>query len=95
MVNIRVTMVGKRAPLAFPQLAANGAVKPARRRQVYFSDVTKPADCLVYQREHLFAGACIDGPALIQEHGTTTVLFANDSCTMAASGEIIITVRAA
>ena len=33
--------------------------------------------------------------ALIQEHGTTTVLFAGDRCTVAASGELIIAIGAA
>ena len=33
--------------------------------------------------------------ALIQEHGTTTVLFAQDALTVAPSGELIITVGAA
>ena len=46
----------------------------------------------VYQRMYLGARAQIAGPALIQEHGTTTVLFAGDSCTVAASGELILTV---
>ncbi|MPZ56100.1 MAG: hydantoinase/oxoprolinase family protein [Rhizobiales bacterium] len=95
MVNIRLAMVGKRPALAFPQLAAASAVKPLHRRQVYFSDVTRPVNCPVYQREHLFAGARIDGPGLIQEHGTTTALFAQDACTMAPSGELIITVGGA
>jgi N-methylhydantoinase A len=95
MVNIRVTMVGKRTPLAFPQLAAAGAVKPSHRREVYFSDVARPVDCPVYRREHLFAGAKIAGPALILEHGTTTALFERDICTMTPSGELIITVGAA
>ena len=43
----------------------------------------------------LGAGAEIAGPALIQEHGTTTVLFENDTCTVAPTGEMIITVGAA
>ena len=95
MVNIRVTMVGKRTPLRFPQLTATGTVKPSHQRAVYFSDVTRPVDCPVYQREHLFAGAQVDGPALVQEHGTTTALFAGDSCTMVPSGELVITVGGA
>ena len=37
----------------------------------------------------------IAGPALIQEHGTTTVLFEHDACTVAPSGELLITVEAA
>jgi hypothetical protein len=35
------------------------------------------------------------GPALIQEHGTTTVLFENDTCEVAPSGELIIAVGGA
>jgi N-methylhydantoinase A len=95
MVNIRLMMVGKRAPLAFPQLEAAGTVKPSHRRDVYFTDTKKPVDCPVYQRDQLFAGARIAGPALIQEHGTTTVLFKGDDCVMAPSGELMITVGGA
>ena len=55
----------------------------------------KPLPCPVYQREALGAGNRIAGPALIQEHGTTTVLFERDACTVAPSGELIITVGGA
>jgi N-methylhydantoinase A len=95
MVNIRLAMVGKRTQLKFPQLAAEAEAKPSHRRKVYFSDVTRPADCPIYQREKLTTGAKIVGPALVEEHGTTTALFENDTCTMAASGELIITVGGA
>ena len=43
----------------------------------------------------LGAGCRIAGPALIQEHGTTTVLFGGDALEMAPSGEMIITVGGA
>jgi N-methylhydantoinase A len=43
----------------------------------------------------LAAGTRIAGPALIEEHGTTTVLFPRDVCTVAPSGELIIKVGAA
>jgi N-methylhydantoinase A len=38
------------------------------------------------------AGFRIAGPALIEEHGTTTVLYAGDRCQVAPSGELIIAV---
>ena len=41
------------------------------------------------------AGTRIKGPALIEEHGTTTVLFERDSCTVARSGELLIEVAGA
>jgi N-methylhydantoinase A len=92
MVNIRLAMIGKRPKLAFPRLAEGGSATPSHRREVYFSDPRKALSCPVYQRTTLGAGADIAGPALIQEHGTTTVLFAQDTCTVAPSGELIIAV---
>jgi N-methylhydantoinase A len=57
VVSIRVAAVGKRTPLAFPAVAAGGAAKPARMREVYLDDTTRPVLCPVYEREQLPAGA--------------------------------------
>ena len=95
MVNIRLAMIGKRPKLSFPRLAKGDRARPSRQRQVYFSDARKALPCPVYQREALGAGSEIAGPALIQEHGTTTVLFEQDACTVAPSGELVIAVGAA
>jgi N-methylhydantoinase A len=92
MVNIRLATVGKRPKLLFPTLSAGESAKASHRREVYFSDARKPLPCPVYQRATLAGGNRIDGPALIQELGTTAVLFETDVCTVAASGELIITV---
>ena len=94
MVNIRLALIGKRPKPVFPRLAARGGAKPARTRAVYLAEARKALPCPVYQRETLGAGDEIAGPALIQEHGTTTVLFAQDTLTVAPSGELIITVGA-
>jgi N-methylhydantoinase A len=94
MVNIRLALIGKRPKPVFPRLAARGGAKPARTRAVYLAAAHKASPCSVYQRETLGAGDKIAGPALIQEHGTTTVLFASDALTVAPSGELIITVGA-
>ena len=92
MVNIRLGAVGKRPALAFPSLASTGAATPSGEREVYFSDAKRPLRAKVYRRDQLGAGAKIAGPALIQEHGTTTVLFEHDACEVAPSGELIIAV---
>jgi N-methylhydantoinase A len=92
MVNIRLAAIGKRPALRFPKLAARKNAKPARHRGVYLGASRQPLTCPVYQRGELGAGTRIKGPALIEEHGTTTVLFAADHCTMAPSGELIIDV---
>jgi N-methylhydantoinase A len=95
MVNIRLAMIGKRQKLTFPAVAKTAGAKPSRQREAYFSDSRKPVSCPVYQRDALGAGNQTAGPALIQEHGTTTVLFERDTCVVAPSGELIITVGGA
>jgi N-methylhydantoinase A len=95
MVNMRLALVGKRAALTFPTLADRGPAKPRSTRDVYLDDPNKPVACPVYERSDLGAGSRIVGPALIQEHGTTTVLFGGDTLDMAPSGEMIITVGGA
>jgi N-methylhydantoinase A len=92
VVNVRVAAVGKRVPLAFPQLGTAGEAKPARMRPVYLDDASAPVMCPVYERESLRAGATFTGPAIVQEHGTTTVMFEGDVCTVAETGELVITV---
>jgi N-methylhydantoinase A len=95
MVNMRLALVGKRAPLAFPMLDDRGPAKPRRIQEVFFDDPQAPVACPVYERADLGAGCRIAGPALIQEHGTTTVLFAGDTLETAPSGEMLITVGGA
>ena len=95
MVNIRLGAIGKRPKLKFPGLDAAGLPAAAGERPVYFSSAAKPLMAKIYRRETLSAGATINGPALIQEHGTTTVLFENDRCKVAESGEMIISIGAA
>ncbi|HEY6256561.1 MAG TPA: hydantoinase/oxoprolinase family protein [Xanthobacteraceae bacterium] len=95
MVNMRLGIVGKRAKLKFPRLGKGRAATAALHREVYFADAKKPVRCPLYQRDSLKAGMRIVGPALIQEHGTTTVLFRNDDCRVMPSGELIIRIGGA
>jgi N-methylhydantoinase A len=92
MVNMRLGAIGKRPKLAFPRLATSGPAVPSSERMAYFSLAKSPLPAKVYARPSLVAGAEVHGPALIQEHGTTTVLFENDRCQVAGSGELVITI---
>jgi N-methylhydantoinase A len=92
IVNIRLAMIGKRPRLNFPLLKEGRTAKPVRRRPVYFDDASKPAACPVYARSALRPGNRISGPALVEEHGTTTLLDKGDVCRVARSGELIISV---
>ena len=92
VVNIRVAAVGQRVPLAFPRLEPGAAATRQRVRPVHLDDVEAPVMCPVYERDRLAPGAAFSGPAIVQEHGTTTVMFAGDRCTVAPTGELIISV---
>ena len=93
MVNIRLAAVGQRPKLEFPK--KRGAKRPTpRRRLVHLGSAAKPVACPIYARDTLSAGTRIAGPALIEEHGTTTVIYAGDKCRVASSGELIVSVGA-
>jgi N-methylhydantoinase A len=95
MVNMRLGVIGKRAKLKFPRLGKARGAAGAYHRDVYLSDAGKPVRCRVYQRGDLRTGTKIIGPALVQEHGTVTVLFKKDELEVAPSGELIIKVGGA
>jgi N-methylhydantoinase A len=92
MVNIRLAVVGERPRLRFPSVASDAKARPARRRKVFLSGAREPAECPVYDRPALGSGATINGPAIIQEHGTATMLFEGDICRVVESGEMVIEV---
>lgn len=93
LVNVRLAVIGQRAAMEIPQLPPGSTPKPSRRVPAYLDDTLQPVVCPVYRREELGAGARLSGPALVRELGTTTVLFAGDVCTVADTGELVITVR--
>jgi N-methylhydantoinase A len=91
IVNVRLAAVGKRAGMKFPRRSAKRRATPLRRVRAWLG-AARPVSCPVYRREDLGAGARIAGPALVREHGTTTVLFRGDVCKVVATGELLIAV---
>ncbi|HUB96875.1 MAG TPA: hydantoinase/oxoprolinase family protein [Stellaceae bacterium] len=94
LVNIRLAAIGRRPRLNFPALESGRDPVPEAHRRVHLGGREAVA-CPVYRRSALAADARIAGPAIVQEHGTTTVLFANDRARVAPSGELIVEVGAA
>ena len=95
IVNIRLAAVRRRPRMNLPRLSAKGRAKMSQRARVHLGDPARPVSCPVYRREDLGAGARIVGPALVREHGTTTVLFKGDACIVARTGELVISARGA
>jgi N-methylhydantoinase A len=48
----------------------------------------------VYDRELLQPGEIVEGPAIVWEYASTTVLLAGDLLTVATAGELIIQIGA-
>jgi N-methylhydantoinase A len=61
-------------------------------RPVYFTAATGFVDTPVYARERLAAGARIDGPALVEEYASTTVVFPGDRVDVSEYGDLVITI---
>lgn len=91
---MRLAARGIRQKLKMPLLAGGEKPKPRTIRKVCLTSADRFEDCPVYARDTLVAGAEIAGPALIEEYGSTTVLFSGDNARIADTGEIIIQVGA-
>ena len=94
IVSLRTTVLGV---LRKPQLAKikRGKPRPGRgsatgRRPVYFDGKFRTTPS--YARVALFAGNRIVGPALIEEHASTTLLWPGDRVEVDRYGNLLITV---
>jgi N-methylhydantoinase A len=63
----------------------------AGNRPVWFGG-DRPVDCPVYPRERLRAGERVDGPAIVQEYASTTLVGPRDRLEVAQTGELVIAV---
>jgi N-methylhydantoinase A len=96
IVSLRTTVAGemrkpplakiKRGQAAPPKAAFTG------KRAVYFKEAGGFRPAPTYARAALLAGNRIKGPALIEEHASTTVLMPGDACEVDAYGNLLIAV---
>jgi N-methylhydantoinase A len=97
IVSLRVTVAGRmRKPLQ--KKIKKGGSTPSKsastgRRKVWFDGRFRNA--LTYRRAELLAGNRIVGPALIEEHASTTVLMPGDRLIVDAYGNLTIRVAGA
>jgi N-methylhydantoinase A len=94
LVNLRVTAL---RPEAAPGLAApggDGAPAPVEVRRVWF-DADGPVDCPVYRRDGLPAQTTIDGPAIVEEVDSTTLVFPGDLLRVHERASLLLTIGAA
>ncbi len=96
IVSLRSAIIGEMRKPPFEHIAKGGAEADAGafrgKRPVYFAS-SGFVDTPTYDRLTLKAGNQIAGPALIEEHASTTVLHPGDTAEVDAFGDLVITVR--
>ena len=96
LVSLRITVTGLMKKPS-PRQVAEGGKTPEkdallRAKPVYFGDAGKFVDTPVYARAKLRRGNEFEGPALIEEHASTTVLAPGDRLTVDAFGNLVIAI---
>ena len=93
-VTLRLTAVGSIAKPKLHELPErSGDVNAARRavRQVYFAEAGGFVDCSNYDRYQLAAGGAIEGPAIVEEMDSTTVIHPGFLAEVDRYGNLLIT----
>ena len=81
-----------RAPGGEGIASANGKVTPRTTRKAYFPEAGGSVDTPIYDREGLGAGAILEGPSIVQQPDTTTVVYPGSTASIDAHGNLIIEV---
>jgi N-methylhydantoinase A len=96
IVSVRVTVSGVMKKPTIEKVARGTSTPPraalTAKRGVYFSELGRNTATPIYARDALRAGNRIAGPALIEEHASTTVLLPGDRLKVDAYGNLDIDV---
>lgn len=93
MVNLRLVIAGTTPKPRLPELApAIGPARPAGHVEGWFDG--HPAQVVLYDRDGLAPGHAFDGPAIVRQDDTTTVVPPDFRVEVDAFGNLVITKRA-
>ncbi len=88
IVNYRVSVYASLPKPEFPAPKSGGASRSAKKREVYFGEGFLPAS--VFRREDLGADSRLEGPAIVDEEGSTTVLPPGWTARVDAAGNLVL-----
>ena len=96
LVNFRVEGIGKREPVFLTEIPS-GKVDPPQEslksiRKVYFEEKKTFLDTKILERERLLAGNVVEGPAIIEESSSTTLIHPGMTAKVDPYGSILITI---
>ena len=92
LVTLRVVLsqAPGRMPGGAKLVTSLGAPSPRTTRKAYFPEADGLIDTPIYDRDTLGTGAVLQGPAIVQQLDTTTVVYPDSSATIDAHGNLII-----
>jgi len=93
-VNLRLTAIGKIAKPRLrevEQVNADAALAQKATRRVYFAEADGYVDCPIYDRYRMGAGCVIEGPAVVEEIDSTTVIHPGYQAQVDTFGNLILT----
>jgi N-methylhydantoinase A len=94
LVNLRTTVIGRRAPVDLttfaPAIGGSEAPQPSGARQVRFN--AGWFDTRVFDRASLGRGAALAGPAIVEQPDTTVVIDPGATAVVDALGNLVISV---
>ena len=92
LVSVRLSAIGQIAKPALAPLAkAAGEATAKGRRPVYFAESEGYVNCPVYDRYALGAGAVVQGPAIVEEIDSTTVVHPQYQVRVDEVGQMVLT----
>jgi N-methylhydantoinase A len=96
IVSLRATVSGLMKKPTLERIAKGGRVPSASakrgKRSVYFAELGKAVATPTFARDELRAGNRIEGPALVEEHASTTVVLPGDKLQVDQFGNLVIEV---
>jgi len=94
---LRVVGLGLVDKPAFPKLERGAGRAAARRgeRPVYFGEAGGFLDAAIYERAPLPAGATFDGPAIVEQMDSTTVILIGQEARVDERANLIVQVGSA
>jgi N-methylhydantoinase A/oxoprolinase/acetone carboxylase beta subunit/N-methylhydantoinase B/oxoprolinase/acetone carboxylase alpha subunit len=89
LIHFNVTAIGKTKQPELPILINGSDPTPNSVRKVYFKN-DGYLNCPIYRRDDLSTGSVINGPSIIEELDSTTLVHPNQSLTISPEGILII-----
>jgi N-methylhydantoinase A len=91
IISLRISAIGKQEkPTLGLGIKAAKAKPQVDRKTVYFEDIDRFIECDTYDREELPVGFSFEGPAVIYQMDTTTLVYSGQRATIDEFGNMVI-----